>query len=366
MAELVALRLLGGAVLLLANGFFVTTEFALTRVRQFPESEFSGSPGLERAWEMTERLEIYLSGCQVGITVSSVGLGVVAEPAMAAVIDPLARAAGFGTGAAGHTAASVIVALAVINILHVIIGEQAPTYLGVERSKLVAGYGSAPLYYWTKLMSPVILFADRIAKGLLGAFGVNISRSWAEEELEEGEERPATRGEVRSRMGDALSRMGLPEERREEVINALAIDRIPVSSIMTDRADVIALSTDRSLSENLDRAGSHPHVRYPLVDGDLSEFLGVVYTPALLGDREALEAGEIDLEAVAAPPMTLVADTTVADAIDQFQAQNQELALVLEGGDVVGLVTATDAFEVIAGELEDPLDRAATDPVSPA
>jgi CBS domain containing-hemolysin-like protein len=354
MAELVALRLLGGAALLLANGFFVTTEFALTRVRQFPASEFTGSPGLERAWEMTERLEIYLSGCQVGITVSSVGLGVVAEPAMAAVLDPVARAAGMGTGGAGHTAASVIVALAIINVLHVIVGEQAPTYLGVERSKLVAGYGATPLYYWTKVMSPVILFADRISKALLGAFGVDISRSWAEEELEGDEERPSTRGEVRSRMG------------REEVINALAIDRIPVSHIMTDREDVVALSTDLSIEENLDRAGAHPHVRYPLVDGGLSAFLGVVYTPALLDDRAALAAGEVDLEAIAAPPMTIVADTTVADAIDQFQAQNQELALVLAGGEVVGLVTATDAFEVITGELEDPLDRAASDAASPS
>jgi CBS domain containing-hemolysin-like protein len=70
-----ALRLVSGIVLLLSNGFFVTTEFALTRVRQFSEDEFQGG-GLERAWEMTERLEIYLSGCQVGITISSVGLGV--------------------------------------------------------------------------------------------------------------------------------------------------------------------------------------------------------------------------------------------------------------------------------------------------
>jgi len=73
------LRLVGGVFLLVASGYFVTTEFAMTRVRQFDESEFTGSAGLERAWAMTDRLEIYLSGCQLGITVSSVGLGVVAE-----------------------------------------------------------------------------------------------------------------------------------------------------------------------------------------------------------------------------------------------------------------------------------------------
>lgn len=74
-----ALRLGGGLVLLLANAFFVVSEFAMTRVPQFDESAFEGSRGLELAWEMTERLEVYLSGCQVGITIASVGLGVVAE-----------------------------------------------------------------------------------------------------------------------------------------------------------------------------------------------------------------------------------------------------------------------------------------------
>jgi CBS domain containing-hemolysin-like protein len=80
-------RLFGGVGLLLGNGFFVTTEFAMTRVRQFQEGEFlDHGRGLERAWNMTERLEIFLSGCQVGITICSVGLGVVAEPAVTAVI----------------------------------------------------------------------------------------------------------------------------------------------------------------------------------------------------------------------------------------------------------------------------------------
>jgi CBS domain containing-hemolysin-like protein len=159
MVELVdVLRLVGGAVLLLANGFFVTTEFALTRVRQFAESEFQGG-GLERAWQMTERLEIYLSGCQVGITISSVGLGVVAEPGVAAAIDALLGALGVvSTG--GGAAVSVITALALINLAHVVIGEQVPTYLGVERTTFIAKY-AAPLFAaWTNPMWPVIVSAD--------------------------------------------------------------------------------------------------------------------------------------------------------------------------------------------------------------
>lgn len=265
------LRLIGGVGLLLSNGFFVTTEFALTRVRQFDESEFVGqSRGLERAWNMTERLEIFLSGCQVGITISSIGLGVVAEPAVAAVMGPVLGAVGITSG--GHTALSVLLAFSFINMLHVIVGEQAPTYLGIERAKFVAEYGSGPLYWWSKLMSPVILTADWVAKALLGLFGVEISRSWAEEEVEEGTE-PTSRAELRSQMGERMSQMGMSTERVEEVIGALDIGETAVSDIMVDRESIVALSTEEDLDANLDRMDGTPHVRFPLVEDDLEAFV---------------------------------------------------------------------------------------------
>ncbi|MFB6156115.1 MAG: CNNM domain-containing protein [Haloferacaceae archaeon] len=355
MADLAtALRLLGGVALLLSNGFFVTTEFALTRVRQFPEEEFRGS-GLERAWEMTERLEIYLSGCQVGITVSSVSLGVVAEPALAAVLDSAAGALGVGgTGSGGHTALSVLLSLTVINLLHVVVGEQAPTYLGIERTKTVARYGAPVLYWWTKLASPAIVLSDRAAKWILRLFGVEIARSWAEEEREEGS--PSTRGEMRKQMGDALQSAGVSEERRDEVLNAFDIGDMPVAEILVDREDVVALSTEDDLETNVERMATTPHVRFPLVGGSLKEFHGIVYTPAVLRHRDELADGTLDLRDLTTPPMTVAADTVVSELIDRFQRENQELALVVDDGEVVGLVTATDAFEEITGELEDPLD----------
>lgn len=347
------LRLLAGVALLLSNGLFVTTEFALTRVRQFPEAEFR-EDGLDRAWEMTERLEIYLSGCQLGITISSIGLGVVGEPAVAALLDPLIRELGFAApGQAGHTTASVIIAFAIINLLHVIIGEQAPTYLGIERTKFVARYGGPVLYYWTKLMSPVIVLADRVAKWLLGLFGVSISRSWTEGEVEGP---PDTRGELRRRMGDALSNVGVSADRREEVLAALDIGEMRVADVMVDREEIVYVSTETDLETNLDRMGATPHTRFPLVGEDLEDFIGIVYTPAVIRHRTALEEGTLDLRDLAAPPMTVSTDTVVSDVIDMFQTENQELALVVEDGSVVGLVTTTDAFEAIAGDLKDPLD----------
>ena len=349
------LRLLGGLGLLLGNGFFVTTEFAMTRVRQFDEGEFLGhGRGLKRAWKMTERLEIYLTGCQVGITICSVGLGVVAEPAVTAVMDPLLGAVGVTSG--GHTTLSVLLALGVVNILHVVVGEQAPTYLGIERAKLVAGYGSGPLYVWTKLMYPVIIVADWVAKTLLGLFGIEISRSWTEAEAESGH--ATTRAELRSEMGTSLAQLGVSEERQSEVINALDIGQMPVSEIAVDRDDIVAISTTDDFETNMDRIDGTPYVRFPLIGDSIESFVGVVYAPTLLHNYEALASGATTIEELATPPLTVSPDTAISDFIDRCQAENQELALVVSGDDVVGLLTATDAFEAITGELEDPMDRA--------
>jgi len=121
-------------LLILANGFSVATEFALTRVRQYPESEFD-KPGLQRAWEMTNDLEIYLTSCQVGITASSIAVGIVAEPALAAILKPV-----FSNTFLASVGAGGIVALLIINLLHLTHGEQTPTYLGVKRAKFVTRY----------------------------------------------------------------------------------------------------------------------------------------------------------------------------------------------------------------------------------
>ncbi|EFW92468.1 hypothetical protein ZOD2009_09173 [Haladaptatus paucihalophilus DX253] len=357
---LTVLHLLGGVFLLLMNAYFVVTEFAMTRVRQFDESEFEDSKGLQRAWDMTDRLEIYLSGCQVGITIASVGLGVVAEPAVVAVFHPVIEAVGLGGGST--EALSAILALAVINLLHVIVGEQAPTYLGIERTKFAARYGSGILYWWTKLMSPVIILADKTAKSLLSLFGVEIERSWTEAEESDGDERKiVSRADLHREMGDVLSAVeGLPEEREEEILAALQIERVPVRDIVIPREDIVALSTDDPIEENVERMEKNPLVRFPLIDGSLDEFRGIVYAPTVIERYDELTSGEVSLTDIAHDPMTVAGDTSVADAIDLFQAQNQELALVLDGQDVIGLVTATDAFEAVLGELEDPMDREMT------
>jgi CBS domain containing-hemolysin-like protein len=121
--------------------------------------------------------------------------------------------------------------------------------------------------------------------------------------------------------------------------------------------DIITMSTTASVDENLDSIRHTPHTRFPLVGDELTDFHGIIYAPSSIDHFEEIQAGNVTFSDIAAPPMTLTADTNVSTAFDQFQAEGKELALVLRDGAVVGLLTATDTLEAVMGELEDPLDQ---------
>lgn len=340
-------RLIAGAGLILVNAYFVAIEFALTRARQYPEEEFS-EPALTRAWEMTSDLEIYLTSCQVGITASSIALGVVAEPALVALINPI-----IGNTVLASVGGGAVIAFGIINLFHLTHGEQTPTYLGVERAKFVCKYGATPLYYFQKLISPIISLGDTVAKMTLKLFGVEMSGAWLETE----EDVIESRAELRRRLETTLEEGDISEDRREEVMNALHIDELSVSDIMVPREEIVSLSTEVEPEENFRRMAEEPHTRYPLVGEELMDLKGIVYTPMLTQHRNELSEGNIDFEELAAPPMTLPADGDVSDAIDQFQAESQELAFVIEDGQVVGMLTTTDAVEEVIGDMRDPIDE---------
>ncbi|WP_247730759.1 CNNM domain-containing protein [Halovivax limisalsi] len=344
--EIVA-RILAGVGLIGINAYFVAVEFALTRTRQFPESEFD-EPRLRRAWKMTEDLELYLTTCQIWISGTSIALGIVAEPGLAAVFEPI-----FANTTLASAGAGSVLAFLLINLIHLTHGEQTPTYLGVERSKQVARY-AGPLYWFAFSIKPFIRFGDWVAKATLRLFGVEMTGAWTESEA--GEAVIESRADLRNRLGDVLERGEIPEDRREEVMAALDVGDQPVREVMVPPDEIVALSTEADFAENARRMEASPQTRYPLVGDDLTDFRGIVYLPSFTRHREAFADGSLDFEALAAPPMTLSPDADVSDAIDQFQTEGQELALVIEDGDVVGLVTVTDLLEAIIGDIEDPLD----------
>ncbi len=342
----IAIRLIGGILLVLANAFFVSIEFALTRLRQYSKEEIKADKGLERAWEMTKELEIYLTGCQLGISVTSILLGIVAEPAVTELLRPMVGL--FGVEGQALSAISIVVGIVLINLIHKIWGEQSPTYLGVERPRQVAYYLAPGLYWWVKITYPFILLGDGLAKQTLRLFNVEMTRSWVEED--------SSPADIKGKIGDLLKSGGLSEERRDEVVKALEIDEIPVKNIMVPREDIIFLSSEKDIHENLEIIRNRMQSRYPLVGDSPDDFRGVLYASEILAHIEELQSDEIMLQDLCRADMTVNQDLPVSELIDRFQQEHQELALVVNNGTTVGLVTLTDALEVIVGSAEDPMD----------
>jgi len=342
----IILRLLGGIFLLLSNAFFVATEFALTRLRQYSEAEFEQDRALARAWEMTEQLEIYLTGCQVGITFSSVLLGIVAEPAITHLFEPLLLALGFEGGFS--LAASVVLSVFVINLMHTVWAEQTPTYLGIEKAKMVAKYCAPIHYYWTRITYPFIYLGDKVTKATLRLFGIEMGRSWLNEE-------EANRVSLKTQIVDILEAGNLSKDRQEEIVNALEIDEVPVRDIMVPHDDIIFLSEKKSLSENLNLIKSGKS-RYPVTGQSEKDVLGVIYTSEMLANIESISSDNKRLRDFCRPGMYVSPDMPVSELIDRFQKENQELALIREDEEILGLATITDALEVIVGSAEDPMD----------
>ncbi|MEJ2539148.1 MAG: CNNM domain-containing protein [Gemmatimonadota bacterium] len=363
-------RLTLAPILIGMNAFFVAVEFALTRLPSLDlnEDDVSESPGLRRARSMLDRLEIHLTGCQLGISASSVLLGVLAEPAVTALIEPVVGA--FGLEGPSVGAISVGTAVVLLNLAHKIWGEQAPTYLGVERPRQVAEHLAPILYWWSKIMGPLIRLGDGAAKATLRLFHVEITRSWADEEVEgkaggsDGEV-VGDRVALQRRMAQILVDGQVPEDRREEVLASLEIDRVPCGEIMVPVAEVVPLALDVSSRENRERIGRSGHTRYPVLVEDApgredirtSELAGILYVPGLFSPVGRLEAERLELEDLLEDPVTCDPGLPVAALIDRLQNTGQEMAAVCQEDHISGFVTITDALEVITGEIRDPLDE---------
>ncbi len=343
------LRLVCGALLLMANGMFVTTEFAMTRLRQFDSSEFQQRRNLRLAWTMTEQLEIYLTACQVGITVTSILLGVVFEPGVTELIRPFTAL--LGLSQVNTAWVSVALAVLLIQFTHTVWGEQTPTYLGVEKPKQVVAVFAPVIYGWTWVMYPAIYLGDHVAKATLAILGITLERSWTEEG-----EQIEDKADLRRQIGILLSKGEVPEDRREEVLNALRLDEITVRDIMVPWSEVRSLHVGEPRAKQETKLRRNTHTRLPLVKN--GEPVGMVYIPALLQQlEENPESNGLDLSSAASPPFFVPSDLPVSQYIDELQEAEQEVAMVRADGDVVGLVTETDAFETVVGELRDPLDK---------
>ena len=345
------LKLAATVFFIALNGFFVAAEFALVkaRVTRIEALAAQGKGSAARVRNILGNINLYLSACQLGITLASLILGWLAEPAVASLLLSGAEALGFEVqGSAGFHLFALGVALTVITILHVIIGEQVPKIWAIrkpETTSLAIGY---PLWFFTLLLRPLIVFINSLSNMVLRTVGLK----------DEGEHEAVHDIEELKAILRAASRAGRISSRQQAFgDNILGLVNLRVRHIMLPRVDVVYVSTRQSTEESLAVIHKSRHSRFPVADPDLDTTLGIVHAKDILVSR--LVGGPEQSLGELARPIPSVPDTLlISSLIRNLQGERTHCAMVVdEHGTTVGMVFLEDALEEIVGPLPDEFDE---------
>jgi CBS domain containing-hemolysin-like protein len=334
--------------LVLINGLFVAAEFALVRTRKGRIEELAkrGEAGAEQALEQLDKIDESLAACQFGITLASIGIGFLGEPAIADLIEPLI---GDGTGA--HAIAFAI-AFAIATALHITIGEQVPKMLAITRSEPTARALSRPLSAFRALSAPFIWALNRASNAIVRLFGVDpsdLGEKHTSADLKEIIRTSARGGSLDP--GEAVMLGGvfhLHEQQAREV--------------MTPIPAVVTVNADETVEDALRRCVTSGHTRLVVVEGDNPDKVrGVVHNNSLV--RLYMNAGgDAALEPAIREVPVFPETKPLDDLLAELQRQRSSIGIVSdEYGRTVGIVTVEDILEEVVGEIEDETDPRAVD-----
>ena len=336
--------LLLGLFLVGLNGFFVAAEFAIVKVRptQLDPYVARGDRRGKVARHMVRHLDAYLSSTQLGITLASLALGWIGEPAFAWLLQPILDLIPGLSPALRHSI-SLTTAFLTITILHIVLGELAPKSVAIRKPEATSLWIAIPLFLFYKATYPAIWVLNHTANAVLALVGI---KPVAESELAHDE------GELRLLLASTGASQ-LSSQKRRLLSNIFELSDHSARQIMVPRADVVYLSTDRSLEENLAMARSSGHTRFPLVRGALDRVIGLVHIKDLFQHPEIT-----DLEAVRRE-IGFVPETLSLDRLLKRMLQDQlhMCAVADEYGGVSGIVTLENVIEEIVGEIQDEFDE---------
>lgn len=342
----------GAAVLLvLLNGFFVAAEFALVKLRQTQAATLAASHGWRGRILVSVhgRLDAYLSACQLGITLASLALGWIGEPAFARLLGPLLGR--LGIGAETTELIALVVAFTLISYLHIVLGELAPKSLAIRRPERISLWTAAPLYAFYWAMYPAIWLLNASANRMLKAVGLDAGSHGDEQHFSREELKLIVHAKRANRGGDEYSMMK----------HALDLPELVVGDVLRTRDQLASLHDGMKREDVLARFHQTRYSRYPWFAAGGDHVRGVLHMKDLL---HAIAEGEAidDLTALLRPPILLPLHTPVLDVLKRFRAGDTHLALgVEESGRVAGFFSLEDILEVIVGDIEDEDQHARVD-----
>jgi CBS domain containing-hemolysin-like protein len=349
MADTLGLRLAALAVLVMANALFVAAEFSLVAARRTRVEAMirRGDRRAAVALAVMDNITRYISGTQLGITLASLGLGWVGEPALA---EPIARLFEELPPALAKVAThglAVTLAFVFITFLHVVLGELVPKALALLYPEILGRWLARPLVLFTTITNPFIWVLNSTATGLVRMLG---ARPMSEREPVHSPE------EILMLVQHSKRKGGVGAQDARMIEGVFEFSEKNARDVMTPRTQMVALPVELSLAEAADRVASAGRSRYPVYRDSFDDLVGIVHAKDIL---RALRSGPTKLlEAIMRPPLFVPGTREVEDVLADMKRQKVHLAIVLdEYGGTAGLVTMEDLLEEIVGQIYDEYDR---------
>ncbi len=337
-------------ILVLLNAFFVVSEFAIVKIRKTKLEELvhNGNKRAKIALKITENLDSYLSAIQLGITLASLGLGWIGEPAVSKLLENVLGGYFADNPILLHSV-SFGIAFTFITILHVVLGELIPKSLAIQKTETFVLLIAYPLYTFKRLFYPFIWVLDMVTLKALKTMGVQPA---SEEEMAHSEE------EIKL-IVNASQKGGVIDDTERDIIqNAIDFSEICAHEIMIPRQDMCCLFLNDSFEQVMNLVKRSKHTRYPLCDKDRDNVVGMIHIRDLLEhSEEKLEKGR--LNKIARQILFVPENQSVSEVLHLMRRKHTHVAIVVdEYGGTAGMLSMEDILEELVGDIMDEHDVA--------
>ena len=345
-------------IIVTLNAFFVASEFALVSVRRTRVQKLAddGSSGSLSALRLLDNPTQFISAVQLGVTLASLGLGVVGEPTIANILFPVAEAVA-GTGPAVYFAhiAAVVIAFSIITFLHVVLGELVPKMFALERAEGFAVIAARPLEIFAKVFSPILWvlnYAGRLFAKLLGLSSTLDHTSIYTED------------EIRQLIALSQESGQINKEEQRLINKVFEFSETTVKEAMIPRTEIIAVPESNTLDEISKKFSESGYSRLPVYRGSLDEIAGVIHSKDLVG--YLVHPKSFELATILHRPNYVVDTARLEDVLRQMQKEKFHFGFVVdEHGGVEGIITLEDLLEEIVGDISDEHDEEVNEQINP-
>ncbi len=333
-------------VLVFLNGFFVAAEFAMVKARgsKIDALVQEGHKRAKAASHLVGHLDAYLSACQLGITLTSLGLGWIGEPAIARMLEPMFQAVNLNESLVHPL--SFVIGFSFITVLHIVLGELMPKSVAIRKAETVTLLTAAPMVFFRKVMNPFIWLLNGTAGVLLKPFGIDVKDDTTTAHTEE---------EIRILVQES-HKSGLIDNTELALMdNIFEFSETNAREIMIPRTEMICLYGNLSFQENRTIALREMHTRYPVCEKDKDNIIGFVHIKDLL---KVPDNAILDIRDLIRPMTTVPESMPISALLKLMQKKKTQIAILIdEYGGTSGLVTLEDIMEEIVGEIQDEFDE---------